>query len=290
MAYERREFPEWSWSDTRRRILAACPRRYYYHYYVSHNGWEYDAPPLARQAYRLKSLTNLHLARSEALHRAAIDVVHRANSDGDLPTVEEVTDEIRQMLTHTYHNAQMDTIERKTETCVSALLKSRSVQESRAPDTQIITVDSLDHFYLLDTKIYAIPDLLYRRGDNRWILVDWKTGDEDPDYATQLKVYALYAKNRHSVPSQDLICRLEYLNKNECQEWTVTDDELRATERTIAHSIAFMRSLLADSVENRPQPIEAFPLRPEKGLCPQCNFYEMCQSQLKQGSAEAAPS
>jgi len=310
LSYERREFPEWSWSESRRRMLVACPRRYYYHYYAAHNGWEYDAPPLARQAYRLKNLTNLHSAFGEALHRTAVDVVHQTHSNGVVPTARIVTDAIRNQLNEIYRGAHHDrqkwekspkrhpmlhevyygygpsqtlieAIKKKIEVCVPALLESRSLQEIRQPETQLTKVDSLDHFYLLDTKIYAVPDLLYRRSDGIWILVDWKTGDEDPADTNQLRVYALYARNRHSVLSHELICRLEYLYRNEFQELTFSADDLRNTERDIARSIAAMRSLLVDAVENRPQAIDAFPMRPGEITCQRCNFYELCRPELE---------
>jgi hypothetical protein len=311
LSYVRREFPEWSWSESRRRMLTACPRRYYYHYYAAHNGWDYDAPPTARRAYRLKNLTNLHSAFGEALHQTAVDVVRRTHSTGVIPTVREVTDTIRGRLNEVYHSAHhtrrqwekapkrhpmlhevyyaygpsqtlIDTIKKKLQICVPALLDSKSLKEVGQAGTEVITVDSLDHFYLLDTKTYAVPDLLYRRIDGQWVLVDWKTGDEDPADTDQLKVYALYARNRHSVLPHQLICRLEYLYRHESQELTVSEDDLRATERDIARSMTAMRSLLVDAVENRPQPIDAFPMRPGKFTCQRCNFYELCLPQLEQ--------
>ena len=37
--YERRKYPEKSWSISKMKTLNSCEREYYYTYYGSHNGW-----------------------------------------------------------------------------------------------------------------------------------------------------------------------------------------------------------------------------------------------------------
>jgi hypothetical protein len=59
-----------SWSLSRHRTFRECPRKYWFHYYGAWGGWEYDAPPEARELYLLKNLTGLHLIAGDVVHRA----------------------------------------------------------------------------------------------------------------------------------------------------------------------------------------------------------------------------
>jgi len=59
-----------SWSFSRSRTFADCPRKYWFHYYGSWGGWEDDASSEARELYRLKKLTGLHLIAGDTVHRA----------------------------------------------------------------------------------------------------------------------------------------------------------------------------------------------------------------------------
>ena len=315
LAYVRREFPEWSWSASRHRMFSECRRRYYYHYYAAHNGWEKDAPRLARQAYRLKNLTNLHLTFGTALHLVAAYIVKQLQSGRDMPSDDDVRDRVRNILNDTYRSAHqnrhlwemspkrhamlhevyyeygpsqnlIDAIKEKLDSCIPHLMASLTLEEIKSAK-QIVTVDSLDHFHLVETKVYAAPDALYQRSDGTWVIVDWKTGDEDDDYLEQLRIYALYAKAKHAVNSHELLCRLEYLNSGDYQELAIAEDDLRNTERGIARSMTAMRSCLLDAVRNEPHPMESFPLRLDRKRCSFCNFYELCQPALEQETTHA---
>ena len=59
-----------SWSFSRARTFEDCPRKYWFHYYGSWGGWNADADPRARELYKLKNLTNLHLLAGDVVHRA----------------------------------------------------------------------------------------------------------------------------------------------------------------------------------------------------------------------------
>ncbi|MHC4956369.1 MAG: PD-(D/E)XK nuclease family protein, partial [Planctomycetota bacterium] len=78
-----------SWSFSRSRTFQDCPRKYWYHYYGSWGGWERDAPEQARELYRLKNVTGLHLIAGDVVHRA----IERALTDlarGNPPEMEPV--------------------------------------------------------------------------------------------------------------------------------------------------------------------------------------------------------
>jgi hypothetical protein len=54
--YVHRDFPDFSWSNSRHKTFLECVRKYYYQYYESHNGWLYEAPDESKAAYRLKNI------------------------------------------------------------------------------------------------------------------------------------------------------------------------------------------------------------------------------------------
>ena len=98
MAYQRREYPQWSWSFSRLQTFEACKRVYYYHYYASHNGWERNAPSLAAAAYRLKKLTNLYTALGGTVHQTAQLAVERLALGKPLMAVGEIEERIREKM------------------------------------------------------------------------------------------------------------------------------------------------------------------------------------------------
>ena len=102
MAYERKEFPEWSWSYSRRGTFQECPRKYYYHYYGAHNGWEDDTEPQTAAAYRLKQLTNLHMEMGGAIHSAVAFAVQSARTRDDVPGFDVLHDMVRNQLNQAY--------------------------------------------------------------------------------------------------------------------------------------------------------------------------------------------
>jgi hypothetical protein len=314
MAYERREYPDWSWSHSRQRTFQECRRRYYYQYYAAHNGWERDASPLSRLAYRLKSLTTMHMVFGDALHKVAAAALQRTTDA--MPTVDLFRDQIRKSLNDAYASAKNNralweaaprrhvmlhefyynagvpdaviaAIRQKLEICVPAIINSRSFTEAFNPDTEVVSVDSLDFFFFADTKVYAVPDLLYKRPDGRWVIVDWKTGEEDEAYSDQLYTYALYVQNKYHISSDKLLCRLEYLVKGNVDEYPVTRLDLQASQAAMAESIRSMQSCLVDVNTNQPQPIDAFPMCSATRRCPQCNFYELCRPALEQQGTQA---
>ena len=52
--YERRKYPEKSWSISKMKTLNSCEREYYYTYYGSHNGWIFTSSEEQKIAWRLK--------------------------------------------------------------------------------------------------------------------------------------------------------------------------------------------------------------------------------------------
>lgn len=308
--YVRREYPQWSWSFSRQQTLLSCPRRYYYNYYGSHNGWESGASAEASLAYRLKKLTNLYLALGDALHKSAFQMVERVVEGRSLPGADVVEEEMRRQLRRVWKSsrdekdyflrrpnrvdmlqefyyqmeiseATLAKINQRLRQVAVALVAVPVWDELGAAGAEVIASEQFDTFAIDDTPVFAVPDLLYRSPDGRWVIVDWKTGEEVEDNQEQVALYALYVHKKHGIPPEQIGARLEYLNLGSRREFAFTIEDLQRVENEARISIKEMREFLVDPVENIPQPKEAFALTEARGQCPWCNFYELCQKELE---------
>lgn len=317
MAYERREHPTFSWSHSRRAVFRECPRKYFYQYYGSHNGWEDTAPESVRLAYRLKHLTSLPLEIGGAVHEAAAAAIHRARSGAAAPTADDLYDTARKRMNSAwidshdrpawersprwrrmFHEFYYDTgigdddIADARDTiraCIDNLLRSQSFREAvAAPFVEVRNVEELSTFYIDDTPVYAVPDLVYRKGGDVWTVVDWKSGkviqDADND---QAMVYALYVRELHGARGPDIDVRVERLASGHAAEYAFTQDDLDDGVDAIRDSIGIMRTYLTDPAVNSPIEKIGFPLRSDTSGCKSCKFYDLDRTEI--GSARPGP-
>lgn len=294
---------------TRRACFRECPRRYYYQYYASHNGWRDQAPALARATYRLKQLKSLPMLAGEALHEVFAQALVAVRGGGRAPDREALYAQVREplnkafaesknraaferaprqstMLREFYYgtgpsDAAVESMRERLWRAIDGFLASKSFREAAsAPFQEIKDVDHKGHFDLDGTRIYAAPDLDYRLGDGRWVIVDWKTGAVDEEQKTQVAVYGLYLRYRHGV-RDPIVAHLEYVAEGTRTDVAIDEGALEAALREIRDSVAAMRGYLADEAENRPREREAFPLAADRRICPRCNFYEVCKPDLE---------
>lgn len=316
MAYERREHPTFSWSHSRRVVFQECPRKYYYQYYGSHNGWEDTAPESARLAYRLKNLTSLPLEIGGALHEVASTAIHRARSGASTPTADDLYDMARNRM----NKAWIDSLDRPAwerspkwrrmfhefyydtgigddeiadardtlRTCIANLLRSKSFREAvAAPFVEVRNVEELTTFYIDDTPIYAVPDLVYRKGGDVWTVVDWKSGKIQDDDTDQVLVYALYVRELHGARGPDIDVRVERLAAGAADRYAFTQQDIDDGIDAIRDSIGAMKTYLSDPVANSPIEKVDFPLRSDTSTCKFCKFYDLDRNEI--GSTRPGP-
>ena len=316
MAYERREHPTFSWSHSRRAVFQECPRKYYYQYYGSHNGWEDTAPESARLAYRLKHLTSLPLEIGGAVHEVASTAIHRARSGAAALTADDLYDMARNRMNKAwidsldrpawersprwrrmFHEFYYDTgigddeiaAARDTlRTCIANLLRSQSFREAvAAPFVEVRNVEELTTFYIDDTPIYAVPDLVYRKGGDVWTVVDWKSGKIRDDDTDQVLVYALYVRELHGARGPDIDVRVERLASGTADKYAFTQQDIDDGIDAIRDSIDAMKTYLTDPVANSPIEKVDFPLRSDTSACKSCKFYELDWNEI--GSTRPGP-
>ncbi len=317
MPFEVRDDPPFSWSVSRRSTFRECPRRYFYHYYGYHNGWLDGAPPLARAAYKLRTLKSLPMLAGEVLHELFANALRDVRAGLAVPTSAQLFALARKRMNeawaqskgrreweqrpgklamlhefyyrHEPSDARIDAARARLAAAIDGYLASRSFSEARAaPLVEIKDIDREGHFELDGVRVYAAPDVAYRLGDGSWTIVDWKSGQEGEGHAAQIAVYGLYLRVRHGVRG-GIAGRIEYVAERKREDVTIDEAALDAAEREVREGVASMRGYLADPVANRARGIEAFPLRDDRHGCPYCNFYELCRDEIVAGGGPPGP-
>ena len=313
MSAEFGPFPEFSWSQSRRSTFRECPRKYYYQYYGSWKGWEEGADREVRAAYRLKQITNLHLVVGSVVHDLASQAILRVRG-GNVPfTVGELIEMGRHRLNLAWVESQKRSeweraprsltmlhefyygsgpagdliagIREKLRLCLSNLLQAASYREAlAAPFADVKEADRLDDFLLDGYKLYAQPDLLYRRGGGEYRLVDWKTGQESVLHQRQIRVYALYVRSRSDLEPGPITACLSYLSSGTDREFPITDEECDEARAEIRDSIAAMEGYLASTETYEPLPKKAFPLRQDTESCRSCKFFALDEEEIERAA------
>jgi hypothetical protein len=171
--------------------------------------------------------------------------------------------------------------EHVVEGSLRAFYGSAVLQEILAtPRADWLVVDELDSWDFEGTKIWLAVDFAYRDREGRLQLLDWKTGKERGVDHVQVGTYALYARQKWSVPEDGVAAGLVYLVANGVpggERVTVAADPatLEACRAEMRASIAGMKALLADPARNVPRE-DAFPLREDRASCARCPFRRPC--------------
>lgn len=293
-----------SWSHSRHEIFQACLKRYYFSYYAAWGGWEESAPARTRELYRLKRLSTRAQWAGHHAHQAIEFLLKEARRDpgGTLAAtaaprqLELMRREFRDsraganrldpvhvpgLFEHEYQievppEEWKSTVDR-VSTALRNFLASDLWREFQAlPDEAFLAVERRAHFLLDGLKVFAVPDLVVRRG-GRVVLFDWKTGSADlAEHRTQLGIYALLAADRWTTAPGEI----EALVYN-----PVLDR--RATFAYSAADLETLREFIRDSADEMLFPLEdpetnaagngdAFDCAESEEPCKSCPFLRAC--------------
>ncbi|MEC3884459.1 PD-(D/E)XK nuclease family protein [Halobacillus sp. HZG1] len=308
--FEVKPYPELSWSLSRHKTMLTCSRKYAYDYYVSHNGWLRSADTLAKQAYRLKKMTNLEMHFGSVVHDLIYQTIQRVLKNESVMTEQEFTDEVRHHLNrgfiestkkehlwmnrpkhytmlHEIYYSQTDTLpEAKVRKITDRLQKtvgnfysSKTFNDVRNKEQMKFMESETFRFLKTDeAKVFIVMDLVYKDLDNdQWIIVDWKTGKSSDEDRNQLALYALYLQHKHGIESlDDIIIRNEYLVDGTHVEHQLIDQDLINVQHLYQISMEQMKLYLEDTEKNKPLPVEQFPMQDDPRVCARCNYQELC--------------
>jgi len=290
-----------SWSFSRARTFQDCPRKYWFHYYGSWGGWSEDAEPRARELYKLKNLTNLHLLAGDVVHRAlerSLQAFRRGAETEPEVLVAWCKSEMQRgfkesrekrwekrpkkyvrLFEHHYGPVPthefLERIAAKIGTSIRSFFTSPAFALIRETDpSQWLPMETLDSFIFEGTKVYAVPDFACRHL-GEVLLFDWKTGRPDPRNLDQVVLYALFAAAKWGADPDRVRGGPVYLLTGGAfdPQPAGAEDRERVGGRMRA-SIAAMRERLEDPARNLARE-EAFDTTPGSA-CRSCNFRGVC--------------
>ena len=290
-----------SWSFSRSRTFADCPRKYWFHYYGSWGGWERDASPEARELYRLKKLTGLHLLAGDVVHRA-LERALVTWKRGAKPDPEALVTWCKSEMQRQYRESHDDRgreaparfarlfeheygpppdrellvrIAGKVGTSVRNFFVSAAFGMIRESDPeQWLPIETLDTFDFEGTKVFAVPDFALRQAGEVYIF-DWKTGRKNPGNNDQVVLYALFAAAKWDAdPDHVRAAPVYLLNGGDYDPQGVSQADRDRVEGIIRESIAAMRGRLDDPGQNAGRKDDFEPTPGHN--CRWCNFRGVC--------------
>ena len=307
--FEVKEFPDFSWSLTRHKVVLDCQRKYGYDYYVSHNGWlKYNVAPIAQHAYRLKKLQHLPMFFGKIVHELIEETIKEIMYTHTLPSANSLVERARKMLNDAYitskyqydtwaakpnkHNMFFDIYyhgeldkeavsiyQGRLASIFENFLNSHTVQELMTKGQQLDIKQPEQFRYIMidDVKVFLVMDLLYQDVETgQWVIVDWKTGKSSEADRQQLALYAYYLQEKMDVPLEDILVRNEYLLANNHVETTLELFDIENLLYIFSQSTQYMKQFQADVLTNEPYELEAFARTEFVEKCDKCNYKEIC--------------
>jgi len=301
MAYKHRKYPEWSWSLSRHRIFKNCLRKYYFQYYKSHNGWEWDAPEENKKVYRLKKLQSVDAILGNTIHHLLHKIIHDGyplkRKNIDMKIRKELNNAFRQsknkpawkvnpskhiMLKEIYYEddlseSKVEFINFKKDKILNYLMNSNIVESIKdSYSVKSFDTGTFENFEFNKTKVYAIPDLIYKKDKNESPnIIDWKTGKEKNSNIEQLKLYAYYYYKKNDYQGE-INTSFVYLYEQHKKDYEFSYDIIDEVESKINKSIKEMKQYLEKPKWNKPLPQSEFIKRTNDVVCSYCKYRELC--------------
>jgi hypothetical protein len=307
-----------SWSFSAREDFDECRRRRFWAKYAMWGGWDAGATPLQRKAYQLAKMHNRFSLLGNAVEHTIRKAIRHAQQE-EMLTADTLYQKYTRdylnaawkqsrdglwqtnpkkyicLFEHYYGTDATEEqqkewiafIARQCRLCVENFIETvlpRLAGIRQDDEVSIAHVGSggdPESFVLEGHKIYAIPDYVYRRGDD-WFIHDWKAGKQKPHHRDQMLLYALWARTQHKVDPDHLTLLLEYLSLKDSVKIEVSPDLLDQTVETIQSSISEMADYVVDGdlKRNVPIPQEDWDLAADPMTCRLCNFYELCKPEI----------
>ena len=295
---------EFSWSHSRHETFQACLKRYYFAYYASWGGWEENAPARARELYRLKRLSTRQQWAGHHAHQAIEFLLKNARRDpsGEIAASAEprqidlMRREFRDSRAGAYradpvrvpglfeHEYQLDvsaeewkaTVDRVAR-AIRQFLASELWRELQGlPDDAFLAVERRAHFLLDGLKVFAVPDLVVRRG-GQVLIYDWKTGGADlAEHRTQLGVYALLALDRWTAAPGEIEAVAYHPILDQRETFAYSADDLETLREFVRDSADEMLFPLADPETNDAGDGANFDCAADEAPCKTCPFLRAC--------------
>ncbi|MGG3562365.1 PD-(D/E)XK nuclease family protein [Neobacillus rhizosphaerae] len=305
--YVHRDYPDFSWSNSRHKTFLECARKYYHQYYESHNGWLYESPEENKSAYRLKNIKNIPILLGDEIHKVIDRQLKNFLNGKGLLSENELMGMVTQNLNRAYLDStkfrqhwfqkpkrhqmlheiyygdglspeEISAAKIKLEMCMKNFFTSKTYQDILTKiEMHVLHSEDFQTFEVNGVDVFVVLDFVYKDVNHeKWIVVDWKTGKESEDDRKQLAFYALFLSREHKIPVEDIVLRNEYLLSGKSQEYQLTPFEIDSAQQLMNDSIYHMLNYLEDPVKNKPLDKEQFEMKESK-RCNSCNYKEKCE-------------
>lgn len=306
-----------SWSISAREDFNECRRRRYWAKYGMWNGWNENASPVQRAAYRLSKMDNRFTLLGNAVELAVVWLIRR-QQEGRTASVDEAyetaakpflnrcwSESLKEAWKNNpkkyccLHEHYYRDLVRKPEKEMTAEMIAQIKQclanfaakvlpglspIKKEQEIFIGTVAARDpeSFEFDGIKVYAIPDYVYLK-DGQAHIHDWKSGAARATHKDQMAIYGLWAALKHKLAPEKVGIHLEYLSSGVTESAGMTAEGLIRAQELIRDSVAEMAEYLVDGdlKRNAPLPKEDWEMSADVNVCRKCNFYELCKPELE---------
>ena len=275
---------QFQYSHSRYRSFKECERKYYLSAYQMWDGWNRNASPEKKLAYRLNKQTNLPAWAGTIVHESIkrILLTVAPNRIPDLRPFMPLSSEKKAML-HTIQRAAVETmrsgwrqalekryrIRPKGNLNLFELYYGLDVPRARTEALKETVLLCLENFvgsnaltliagiprkdrletdqytsFLLNGVTVGLAIDFAYRKDGQVHIWDWKTGRRRNEHVEQVRVYALYAKTKWGAKPEDIFLHLCYLQEDHEEIVHVTELDLISTQAEIERRVKSMAGKL----------------------------------------------
>jgi hypothetical protein len=282
--------PILGWSATRYDIFSICKRKYYYQYYA-----KYDPELPRRSIDRYADLVSVPLETGGIVHHVIEVLLHRLQTTTERIDRAKFDDFARRATEHRLESKEFeelvygqvgglsaDDLLPKIELCLENLLESPRYQwltdvAIGSADRWLIDPPGYGETRIDDLKVYCKVDFLFPVDDELHI-VDWKTGQVDPDkHRRQLMGYSTWASYHYEVPAEKVVPSIAYLQPvyEEVHE-TFNAFDLESFAIQVRAETDEMYEYCRDIDKNIPIEKASFPKVDNMRICAYCKFRGIC--------------
>lgn len=160
------------------------------------------------------------------------------------------------------------------------------IENPKNPDFETMKVETRSIPELKDVSIMASPDFWIRFSENKYLILDRKSGKE-PEHSLgipeQLKVYALKTllkkKRNAELWDNEIEAHEVYLPSTNTYWWKIQQEDLDEVLNLIIQDVNFQKTFLVDQDTYKNQPVSStsFSRTTDEKKCEWCTFKKVCE-------------
>ena len=289
-----------------------CERQYWFSRYGSWGGWEREASPLAREAYRLKKLTNRYLWTGNRVHEAIRETLEVFRS-GAQPDPGDVREQLLKRLREDFRGSrdhprktpgpknkvlllehedpdsavsdqQWKSVVERALSAIDGFFRSEALRQIQKNGYSSLlrnddVLESMDaEVANLHFPVFVTIDIALESPDGILIL-DWKTGkpEKSGNHEEQLGLYALFSKEKWKIESDRIRFAPVYLSyfPDRLDVSPVTEEMLDLARENIRSMTKEILSRI-DDPERGIARMENFRTTTDPAECRRCVYRSIC--------------